>query len=69
MDGPTTLRKMRAVAGLEDVLAVFLTAENNPERLAERRAAGAAKVLSKPIEAQRVTEQLQAVFARVQESG
>lgn len=56
MDGVATLRGLRAIDGLTDVPAIFLTAAG-PERLdAEMRALGVLEVLGKPFSPRRLAQ-------------
>lgn len=51
MDGPTTLRGLRALPGLADTPVLFMTAKVQASELAQYLAMGACGVISKPFDA------------------
>ncbi|MEO8627885.1 MAG: response regulator [Betaproteobacteria bacterium] len=50
MDGPTTLKRLRAIPEAQDVPAVFMTAKVQPHEIAELKALGALDVIPKPFD-------------------
>ena len=58
MDGPSTLRSLREVAGLRDTPVVFLTAKAQPTEVMRYRALGALDVLAKPFHHKTLVEQV-----------
>lgn len=50
MDGPTALTHLRALDGLADTPAVFMTAKVMPADIAHYKAMGAADVIAKPFD-------------------
>ena len=65
MDGPTTLKKLREIAGLEDVPAIFMTARVQPRELQEYMDMGAADVIAKPFDPMTLSNQIRAIWKRV----
>jgi two-component system OmpR family response regulator len=50
MDGPTTLKSLRTLPGLEQTPVVFVTARVQPTEVSYYRELGAADVISKPFD-------------------
>ncbi len=50
MDGPSTLQKIRTMAGFETVPVIFMTAKAMPQEVARFRELGAAAVIAKPFD-------------------
>jgi CheY-like chemotaxis protein len=50
MDGPTTLKKLRALPESDGVPAVFMTAKVQPREIAELKSIGALEVIPKPFD-------------------
>jgi CheY-like chemotaxis protein len=63
MNGIATLRALRALPGLAEVPAVFLTAACAPEILAELRAAGVIEILPKPFRPRQLVQAIGRVLA------
>jgi len=64
MDGPETLRALRAVATLALVPVVFFTAKAQRSEIAELLALGAIDVLGKPFDPMTIGQALNAIWAR-----
>lgn len=62
MDGPETLRRLRARGGLEHVATVFLTAKAYPHEQERLRGLGVSGVLAKPFDPMTVSEELQRIW-------
>jgi CheY-like chemotaxis protein len=58
LDGPATVRALRADPAAADVPVVFLTAHDDPDELARLRALGVAGVLAKPFALDALADQL-----------
>ena len=65
MDGPETLRRLRAIPETATTPIVFLTALAQPQVIAELRALGAVDVLSKPFEPMGLPDKLRKIWASV----
>ena len=50
MDGPSTLLKIRTMAGFEAIPVIFMTAKAMPQEVARFRELGAAAVIAKPFD-------------------
>jgi two-component system OmpR family response regulator len=64
LDGPATLRSLRAVDALAAVPVVFFTAKAQRAEIAELLALGAADVLGKPFDPMTLGDALRAIWAR-----
>jgi two-component system OmpR family response regulator len=62
MDGPTTLRKLRQLPGLEAVPVAFVTAKVQPKEVAEFKAMGAANVIAKPFDPMSLADQVRTIW-------
>lgn len=62
MDGPATLRGIRAVPGYETIPAVFLTALSQPADLSGLRDEGALGVIRKPFDVMGLADQLRSLW-------
>jgi DNA-binding response OmpR family regulator len=58
MDGLTLMGELRAVAGLEDVPVIFLTAKSQPSEVESYLAAGAVAVINKPFDPMHLPDQI-----------
>lgn len=58
MDGLTLMGELRAVAGLEDVPVIFLTAKSQPSEVESYLAAGAVAVINKPFDPMQLPDQI-----------
>jgi len=65
MDGPTTLKKLRGIAGLEDIPAIFMTARVQPHELQEYIDMGAVDVVAKPFDPMMLSNQIRDIWERV----
>ncbi|MFD2740263.1 response regulator [Sulfitobacter aestuarii] len=63
MTGKETLTRLREVAALKDVPAIFMTARAQHAELEELRAMGAADVISKPFDPMSLGDQIKAAMA------
>ncbi len=64
MDGPSTLRQIRALPGLSDVVAAFVTAKVQPSEVDEFKAMGAIGVIAKPFDPMLLPAQVRDLWAR-----
>ena len=64
ISGLVTLRGLRALPGLGQVPAVFLTAACSPQTQAELRAAGVSEILPKPFRPRTLVQAVARVLAR-----
>jgi DNA-binding response OmpR family regulator len=64
MDGPGTLRALRAMPGLEDVPVAFMTAKVQPNEVAQFVAMGAVDVIAKPFDPMTLADQVRALWER-----
>lgn len=62
MDGPTTLRALRASSEMETVPAIFMTARALPGEVAALKAEGALGVITKPFDPMQLAAQLRALW-------
>jgi two-component system, OmpR family, response regulator len=62
MDGPTTLRKMRAAPELADIPVIFMTAKAMPQEIVRFHELGALGVIPKPFDPMRLTQQVFAMW-------
>ena len=65
MDGPETLRRLRAIPETATTPIVFLTAIAQPRVIAELRALGAVDVLTKPFEPMGLPDKLRKIWAQL----
>jgi CheY-like chemotaxis protein len=63
MDGPTTLKNLHAMPGLEDTPAVFMTAKVQPSEVARYRELGAADVIAKPFNTMKLASKIEEIWA------
>lgn len=66
MDGPTTLRKLRDINGLEDVPAIFMTARVQPQEVEEYISIGALDVIAKPFDPMTLSNQIRKILEKAQ---
>jgi two-component system OmpR family response regulator len=64
MDGPTTLKSLRTLPGLEETPVVFVTARVQPNDVAYYRELGADDVISKPFDPVALAGQLRDIWSR-----
>ena len=64
MDGPTTLKSLRTIAGLEETPVVFVTAKVQPDEMKYYLELGAVAVISKPFDPTTLAPQLRAIWDR-----
>lgn len=65
MDGPTTLKKLRGIAGLEDIPVIFMTARVQPHELQEYIDMGAVDVVAKPFDPMMLSNQIRDIWERL----
>jgi len=65
MDGPTTLKKLREISGLEATPAVFMTARVQPHEVQEYIEMGAADVIAKPFDPMMLSNQIREIWEKV----
>ena len=63
MDGPTTLDRLRDVAGLENTPAIFITARAQPQERAAFIARGAIGVIAKPFDPMTLAADIRSIVA------
>ena len=64
MDGPTTLKNLREVPGLETTPVIFLTAKVQPNEIQDFIALGAIDVIPKPFDPMTLAEQIREILSR-----
>jgi two-component system OmpR family response regulator len=69
LDGPGTLARMRADAGLVDIPVVFLTAKALPAEVQRFLALGAVAIIPKPFDALKLAEQVQTIWDGLPDAG
>jgi two-component system OmpR family response regulator len=62
VDGPTTLKRMRADAAFAHIPVVFMTAKAMPQEIARFRELGAAAVIAKPFDPMQLANQVLAIW-------
>jgi CheY-like chemotaxis protein len=62
MDGPTTLKGLRAQEGFETTPVIFCTAKAMPSELEQYREMGAAGIVAKPFDPMTLAEQVREVW-------
>lgn len=62
MDGPTTMRKMRADPALAEIPVIFMTAKAMPQEILRFHELGALGVIPKPFDPLRLTRQVFAMW-------
>jgi len=65
MDGPTTLKKLRKVGGLEDTPAIFMTARVQPHEIQEYIEMGAVDVIAKPFDPMTLSGQICEIWEKI----
>ena len=63
MDGPTTLGRLRALAGGEGIPVVFMTAKVQPHEIADLKKLGALDVIPKPFDPMTLSDSIRAIWA------
>jgi len=64
MDGPTTLKNLRGVPGLQTTPVIFLTAKVQPNEIQDFIALGAIDVIPKPFDPMTLADQIREVLSR-----
>lgn len=62
MDGPTTLRNLRALPGMASTPVIFLTAKVQPNEIQDFIALGAIDVISKPFDPMTLASQIKDIL-------
>ena len=62
MDGPTTLKSLRTLAGLEETPVIFVTAKVQPDEVDYYLEIGALGVISKPFDPMTLAAQLKVIW-------
>ena len=62
MDGPGTLKALRALPGVERVPVVFMTAKVQPNEVAHYKTLGALDVVAKPFNPMTLAEQIRSIW-------
>ena len=63
MDGPTTLGRLRALAGGDGIPMVFMTAKVQPHEIADLKKLGALDVIPKPFDPMTLSDSIRAIWA------
>lgn len=69
MDGPTTFQHLRQNPETAGVPVMFLTANAQPDEVAQYRALGAAAVVAKPFNPMTLANDIKQLWANLQDSG
>lgn len=64
MDGPTTLKNLRANTATAAIPVIFLTAKVQPPEVAQYQALGALDVIAKPFDAMNLAAQVRQIWSR-----
>ncbi len=64
MDGPTTLRRLRAIPGQKRTPVAFVTAKVQPQEVEHFHALGAVEVIAKPFDPMALADQVRAIWER-----
>jgi CheY-like chemotaxis protein len=64
MDGPTTLRALRACADTATIPVIFLTAKVQPQEVAQFKALGALDVIAKPFDPMTLPDAVRGIWNR-----
>ena len=62
MDGPTTLKSLRTLPGLEQTPVIFVTAKVQPDEISYYKELGALEVISKPFDPMTLASQLREIW-------
>lgn len=62
MDGPSTLKALRALPSLADIPVAFMTAKVQPAEVAHYRTLGARDVIAKPFDPMTLASQVRAIW-------
>jgi CheY-like chemotaxis protein len=66
MDGPETLRRLRAEPELADIPVFFMTAKAMPAELQRLRSLGAAAIIAKPFDPMKLATDVMALWQKIQ---
>lgn len=64
MDGPSTLKALKALPELANTPSIFMTAKVQPDEVAAYKALGALDVIAKPFDPMALSEQIKAVWQK-----
>lgn len=64
MDGPTALGRLRALPGLAEVPAIFMTAKVQPQEVQRYRELGSLDVISKPFDPMTLSASVRQIWGR-----
>ena len=64
MDGPSTLKALKALPELVNTPSIFMTAKVQPDEVAAYKALGALDVIAKPFDPMVLSEQIKAVWQK-----
>ena len=68
MDGPSTLKALKALPELTNTPAIFMTAKVQPTEVAEYKALGALDVIAKPFDPMALSDQIKALWQKHHDS-
>ena len=64
MDGPSTLKALKALPELANTPSIFMTAKVQPDEVAAYKALGALDVIAKPFDPMALSEQIKTVWKK-----
>jgi CheY-like chemotaxis protein len=64
LDGPTTFKRIREIAGLENTPAIFMTAQAMSEDIERFKTLGALDVIAKPFDPMTLADQVRTIWTR-----
>jgi len=62
MDGPTTLKSLRTLPGLDKTPVVFMTAKVHPSEISNFKQMGALEVIAKPFDPMKLAEKIRDIW-------
>lgn len=65
MDGPTTLKELKANAATSSIPVVFMTARSQPHEVEEYKSLGAADVITKPFDPIQLGDKVRGIWAGI----
>lgn len=65
MDGPTTLKNLKADAATQNIPVIFMTARSQPHEVEEYKSLGAADVITKPFDPVQLGDTVRGIWANL----